>query len=1065
MSRSSGFAQIVLALAIFAAIPAVAQQTTAATPRLQSTPLVFSPEEAKQKADYVEAVTSGKGVGYMPWQEHGLSQKEIDFRNRMENRKTTLLAGRGPIQHPVLVDAKAHERVVKNIAGSDWAKKVADKARERADFIVSQPDSYVDAMISTTTPWYDYGMVCPNCVGDKSKENTGEIVLLWSYKDPDKLTCKMCGHVYPSEQYPETLKLFCPRMNQTLTFYQSPAERAHPDDHTGQYAYKYGQPLHDSFSGLIIQYKALFMIDSLGDLSLTYMATQDPKYARRAQQILLRLAACYRGWLQHDFLQSVIDADPLYAAWHETELELVWKRRLTSKGYARDTLHKAATLSYWASGRLLPSISDKGALIALARAYDAVADATDESGKSMWSDADRAKVERDLFMEWIFNGEPYLGGQDKAELYNNRSARLYGGYAAVASMLKVPPLADTALKGYERLRDTVYTTDGFSTESPGFMMMFMQDMPSIPEALNRFDWPDSFPARKAAGDLFKDPKLRNIHRAMIDQLRPDGTLIPFEDTVVGTRLPADCVQSGIKHYPEFFGGKASLLGDPNPVQPAPPERVEECPGPYSLVNLDGKRLFGDKGLNLKDVYFPNWMTAILRHGSDRDAALLAMNFSPPGARRQGDNLTLYYMSHNNVALGDLGYVHDSPLNNWIASTLSHNLVIVDDKAQPSRAAKRTPKLEQMLSTPRASAVEASSDAASSTTEYRRLAILLKGPNEQTCAIDIFRVKGGKKHSYQLFSEIASSDAGDKGALVFEGVTLPPEPPLPNFGTSLLRDHIFGLRDQREAKAPAAWTATWTEPGRHYRFRCLSQADTVMAANGPGHESLATSGRRVRYLNLIHEGPNDNTASTFVGVHEPSLPDGSMPVKSARRLEVPAAAGPEAVAVEIETVWGSYIVLSEFAGETTLAGVTFQGKLGIFGTDAKGKPWYLASGATTLRRGAIGFTNKPAEWTGTLSAQPAPVKRTFPAALFSKRGDAETLLAAGGRPAGWSDPPKGCRAYVILNVAQNVPRPNLGRFDTGYPVARTSPKSIVTERFPIPAETTNGFRLSALRYSE
>lgn len=171
----------------------------------------------------------------------------------------------------------------------------------------------------------------------------------------------------------------------------------------------------------------------------------------------------------------------------------------------------------------------------------------------------------------------------------------------------------------------------------------------------------------------------------------------------------------------------------------------------------------------------------------------------------------------------------------------------------------------------------------------------------------------------------------------------------------------------------------------------------------------------------------------------------MPVKSARRLEVPASAGPEAVALEINTVWGSYIVLSEFAHEATVEGVTFQGKLGIFGKDAKGKPWYLASGASTLQSGKKGFTGKPAEWTGTWTAKTAD------------------KLTVSGRPAGWTNPPKGCKSYVILNVTQNQPHPDLGKFDTGYPVAKTTRNSIRTERFPIPPETGTAFKLAALRY--
>ncbi len=991
--------------------------------------------DAENKAQYVDAVVHGKG--YLPWMERGLSEKETAFRKEMEDRKTRLLAERAPVHHPVMLDAQARERALRNVKEAAWARGIVDSARKQADFILGKPDSYIDDMIGETTPWYDYCMTCPNCVGVKSQEGNGHM-MEWSSKDPDKLTCRQCGQVFPSPKYPQTQKLVCPRMGQTFTFYMNPAERAHPEDRTGKYAYKWlGHPMHMNFSGVIAQHKTGFMMSSASDLALTYVVTGDPRYARKAQRILLRLATCYRGWLYHDYLNTVIDTDPLYAAWHDTQLELEWKRNPASDNFKNDRLHHASVFNFWGAGRYHPSTDNMALLTGLARSFDFVADATDENGKPLWSEADKTKVERDLFLEWIFTGEPYLGGPDQANLINNKTPRLYNAFAAVACALNLPRLADTALRGYELVRDRSFTADGFSVESPGYTMMYLQELPSIPELLHDFKWPAAFAGRKAAGDLYNNERLRMIYAAMIDQLRPDGTTIPFEDSNAGTVIPGNCIEMGLKRYPDLFGAKAGSLGE------------KFRPGLYSLFNLDAGAISQKRDLALKDLYFPAWMTALLRHGTDRNSALLALNFSPPGGHRHGDNLTLYYMDHGNVLLGDHGYVGDSPVNTWITSTLSHNLVVVDGKNQlrHSRDNRRTPKLEQMLSTPRASACEAASNATSAT-EFRRLVILLKGPDKSTCAVDIFRVRGGKKHAYQLFSEIASSDAGATGSLVFDGVTLPPEPPLPNFGATISEDQheIFGLRDAREAKAPAAFAATWTEPRRRYRFWCLGQVDKVAASNGPGQETYNTPGRRVRYLNLIHEGSNGLT-STFIGVHEPSLPKGSMPVKSARRLEVPAPAGASAVAIEIKTVWGDYIVLSEFADEATVAGVTFKGKLGIFGTNAKGKAWYLASGATTLRRGKTGFSGKPAEWTGTATA---------------KTG---SRLTVGGRPAGWSDPPQGCQAYVILNVTQNVFQPNPGRFDTGYPVAKTTEDSIQTERFPIPAESSNAFRLAALRYGE
>ena len=393
--------------------------------------------DSQKREQYIEAVV--RGNGYMPWQESGLSRKELDFRSLVEQRKTRLLAARGPIRRPVMLDADARERLLRNLESADWARDLVRTARERADYLVKQPEGYAVSMIDELTPWYDYGMTCPNCVGRKSQEGIGHGLLNWDFRDPDKLACAFCGQVYPSPKYPETQQLVCPRTGQTLTFFLNPEEQAHPENRTGELAYHWvGRPMHMSFSGTIRQYKATFMIAGASDLALTWFVTRDSRYARRAQQILLRLARCYRGWLYHDYWNTIADTDPLYAAAHDNDLELTWKRHLSTGAFAGDNLHKASMKrDFWGAGRLHPSTDAMGTLYNVSLAFDLVADARD-GDRPLWSAADREKVERDLLLEWIFTGEPYVGGPDQARLTNNKSPRIYHAFASVARALNLP---------------------------------------------------------------------------------------------------------------------------------------------------------------------------------------------------------------------------------------------------------------------------------------------------------------------------------------------------------------------------------------------------------------------------------------------------------------------------------------------------------------------------------------------------------------------------------------------------------------------------------------------------
>jgi hypothetical protein len=345
--------------------------------------------------------------------------------------------------------------------------------------------------------------------------------------------------------------------------------------------------------------------------------------------------------------------------------------------------------------------------------------------------------------------------------------------------------------------------------------------------------------------------------------------------------------------------------------------------------------------------------------------------------------------------------------------------------------------------------------------------LIKGPGAETFCVDIFRVKGGKRHDYRVFCELAASDSKD-GRLTLEGLRMPPEKPLPNFGASEREEDIFGLRDVRAGRRPpASWQATWGEKGRSYRLWMLSQAHAVHASHGPGREVWQTMeqvGRRVRYVDAVREG--EDLSSAFVVVHEPSGPRVTMPIRGAVRLEVPAEAGPDAVALRIESRWGTYLILSEFSREAGVEGVRFKGKFGVVCRTAKGKCWMLACGASTLkvegrrskvegyhssfalrtshfalpvvRRGeGFGFENAPALWKGRVVSQTA-----------------YEIVSNTQRPAGWAALPEGVTSYVL---AQTDP------YLTGFPVKAVGKNRISVDRFPLPK--AKRFEALEVRYLE
>jgi hypothetical protein len=425
------------------------------------------------------------------------------------------------------------------------------------------------------------------------------------------------------------------------------------------------------------------------------------------------------------------------------------------------------------------------------------------------------------------------------------------------------------------------------------------------------------------------------------------------------------------------------------------------------------------------------MTAILRNGSGPQASCAALTFSPWGGHRHTDNLSLFYSDRGRAVLDELGYVGDMPTKTWAGSTLSHNLVIVDDSAQLNN--DREPRFELMATTPNVSVVEASAKAYRQCTDYKRLVALIKGPGSQTFAVDVFRVSGGKKHAYQIVSELASSDAEDSG-MTFSGLSMPPEPPLPQVGSSIEKTDIYGLRDVRaDSTPPASWDATWKQPDRSYRLRMLSHVDRVEASNGPGQTTRTNAGRRGRYLNAVRKG--ESLRSTFVAIHEPSGVAG-MPIRGAVRLAVPETAGPNAVALRIDSDRGVYRVFSEFDREAEVDGGKFHGKFGVVCDPAEGKPWVMAVGATMLTRGDLGFSGVTARWAGTI--------------VNARETELETSTP---KPADWPDVPSDCQSYAAIHTGEHV---------TGFAASAVDPDRIRVDRFPLPASSV-AFDWPALRF--
>jgi len=951
---------------------------------------------------------------------------ETDFRAAIEARKSRLLAARIVPGRPVMVSRESVERAKRNIASADWAREWFEEQKKVAEYVVSQPEGYIESLVSETTPGHTYGFSCPNCVGRKSQEGAGASLIEWDYRRPDVIRCCRCGQTYPDPRYPETGLIECTRSGQKLTYFLNDAERSHPGDRNCEHAWHWvGFPIHPSFSGIIRFKKAGFALRSLHSLSHVYALTGDPRYARTGVSILKRFAYCYRRWLYHDYWDTVADCDPIYAAWHSGKLPRAWKLHPCESAFAKDSGDSAALLqtSYWGAGRLSPSTDAVSALADVCTDYETLSTATEADGSPIMSAETRRLIERDLILEWVMGAEPFVGGEGRADNHSNKAPRVYLAMAAVGKCLGIPEYVDIALRGYEGIRDASFLYDGLSRESPAYTSMYLGPLLDLTETLQGYRWPAPIHGRSGAIDLYSsDVRLRMMLLAQIDQLDCHGHYLPLSDTQRDCGPSPGTLEIGLRRYPDEFRGKfRAILGAREPSS-------------YAVYELDAAAIECKETLAPPEILFPGWMTAMMRHGSGARAATAALVFNPPGGHRHQDNLALYYADGGAVILDDLGYVGDMPVNKWIRDTASHNLVVVDGGTQKQEG--RVPRLHVMATSPRVSVVEASSNAYPQCSDYRRLVALIKEEHGHTWLVDVFRVSGGGRHEYRASSRIGASD-DQKGSLVFEGVAIPPEPPLPVVGQSLARGDIHGLRDIRSSgPLPPVWTATWQGSDRSCRLWVASDADRVEAANGPGQTTRTDAGRRTRYVNVVRVG--ENLHSTFVAVYDPGGEGGKRRIANVERLPVGTGAGPNAVALRVTSDEGTYILLSEFSGEAEVEGVRFRGRFGVAFEAGQNKNWDFAVGAATLRRGSRGPQAGPAVWSGKCRVS----------------GDF-LLETATPRPAGWPDTPPGCLAYATVHD---------GQYWTGFPIRGVKSNQVVVDRFPLPA-SVDEFELPSLWFSE
>ena len=814
-----------------------------------------------------------------------------------------------------------------NLERHRWAQRIVAGWQRRVDPLMKQDRSFVDEMISDLTPWSQYGQNCPVCVNKQS--SMGECGLYkWRITEPDKLECKYCGTVYPNSEYPETGKLVCPRMGQTFTYYETEAERAHPEDKSGKHAFRWASwPVHTSWTGIIRSKRAAYVVNMALPLAKLYAVTGEVRYAERAAWILDRFACVYPDYLFHSYNGTYADCPPAEAAKelgrHPRAGRFPKEVIVNACGLHQYKDHARLNVGFWGAGRYSCSGGDGSTILQMLVAYDLIRDARHPDGTPVLSLEMDGRIRDDLLLAGCEDSENWKD-------INNKCGPGRALSAAAGILFERPQSVRHALDGFQQLMEQCFHSDGFCMESPSYSSMHLSLMRDIPEILRGYSDPEGY--EPADGERIDDldpfvdlDRYRLALESMVRMLAPQRRYPVLGDTHYRAGLSTIWAEILADRYGDRY---AALL------ETVQGKSLAEAGSEYALWyrNVD-MRATSDAALPLHSEWFPGWHVAVLRAGDPGGETAFYLNGYAMHGHRHYDTLGIVYHAGTKELASDRGYIWDDPRNAWTKSTLAHNIVTVDGGNQ-SRKDRRS-NLELFAVAPGIEVVQASANAYTQCNRYQRTCALVQLPGKQSYVVDIFRVRGGKRHQYGL---------NGNGNLVALS-TAEPQP---------IDEEIKWLSNLRAVATTGPFTATWEHQEMRLDLMMLNPIDRLIVADAPGWRSDRGSELNAPPIQqiLAECGSADGeAASQYVALLVPYA-GGKSPVLSARLLENDMKTG--TVAVEVQLADRTDMIVSSLDSEShQIDSLVTDGQFGFVSRNSSGEPKraYLLAG-TRLHCGDV-----------------------------------------------------------------------------------------------------------------
>ena len=762
---------------------------------------------------------------------------------------------RSTVRHPRgYVNARDLDNARENAKRYGWAKDSAQAVQRGVQGHVQRfTDEFIETMIPATT-----SIRCRRCPAcrDKGLPGLSNGSWGWSVDDPEHLKCRICGTVFPNDEYAETVVLKAKwDGGQEFRFYG------------GETMKQFGHPFYrPSFTGMIRARKVGWSRSMAYRLAMAHALTGKLEYAEITRKLLLRFAEVYPHWLVLSEYGEIADIDPHVAGLCARALpadELV---------YPPNKPDRALYAGYWEGARAGGGGMEGGITRQFLQAYEFTCNAERADGTPLYTDEERVKIERDLLLESCVHliGEKHI---------NNKSVGNRIGVGMVGVSLGHPGFVRFGLEGWKLTMDEWFLADGCTPESPGYAMMSLGGIYSLAQAVRGYSDPPGY--RDDKGERIDDLDLyqgryKLVLRRMFEGLQGNLRYPPYADSYRTATLGERFAELMAANYPD------------NPQYLA---LLKEFAGPdLGKGHAETALFFRQPGLEEKsapplhfdDDFFPVLCLGQLRTGEHGRRSLALLNASHWGGHHHCDSLDVYYWQDGHELLTDLGYLWDHPHGGMTRRTFAHNTGMVDLRGQKTKG--RGGRFHLFHVGAKVKVMAASSQAYDKADVYHRTVVQIDHAPQNSYLVDVFRLRAAG--SRDLVYHGPNDNYEVSGIELRDGFAQEDAKPI-RFGLRLhvggLSDEIFvddvsiKLADGRELAANSSATEIDKQTGKPVGWNHYSgDGGAEWGASSPGRGDKCCAYLKVtrKPKNWVNQALMHGDTNGYTGTNALEMPEGS-----------------------------------------------------------------------------------------------------------------------------------------------------------------------------------------------